>query len=247
VIPKALKHRFGIRARRVAVRPHVPWYLRWLALTVTGTGAVVLLWFAYHYGQVFAGFDRQDIESTLKKLTSDNAQLEKANTSLKSELAVVDRQLQIERATYGDLAKQVKALTNENARLKEDVALMQAISAPDAKIEGVKLSSLRVEPNPVAGEYSYRIVLLQTGSRSKPFQGSYQLVVNLQQDGKRMGMTVPAAGERSAAGYQLDFRVHQRIDGTFKVSPDAVVHSVQVRVFEGGQSQPKVMQTVTLS
>lgn len=38
-----------------------------------------------------------------------------------------------------------------------------------------------------------------------------------------------------------------RIDGTFKINPAAVVRSVQVRVFEAGQSQPKLMQTVTLS
>jgi len=247
VIPKALKHRLGIRARRVAVRPHVPGYMRWLGLAVTGTAAVVLLWLAYHYGQIFAGFEQHGVERALKKLATDNVQLEKANARLKSELAVIERQLQIERATYTDLVKQVKALSNENARLKEDVALMQTISAPGAKIEGVRVSSVRVEPNPVAGEYNYRIVLLQTGSRAKPFQGSYQLVVNLLQDGKRMGMTVPATGDRSANGYQLDFRVHQRIDGTFKVSPDAVVRSVQVRVFEDGQAQPKVMQTVTLS
>ena len=99
----------------------------------------------------------------------------------------------------------------------------------------------------MAGEYSYRIVLLQTGPRVKPFQGSYQLLVNLVQDGKRTGMMVPTTAASEETPYRLEFRVHQRIDGTFRVDPTAIVRSVQVRVFEGGQSQPKVMQTVTLS
>lgn len=245
---KAIKRRFGIQAPRVAVRPHVPWYVRWLGLTLGGIAAVALVGTAYHYGQVFAGYDQHEVEGTLKKLTESNAQLEQANAALKSEHAVLERALQIERATQADLGRQVKTLSQENARLKEDIALVQTISASDAKAaDGIRVSSVRIEPNPVAGEYSYRIVLLQTGNRAKPFHGSYQLVVNLTQDGRRGGMTVPAAGDAAAPAYPLDFRVHQRIDGTFKVHPGAIVHSVQLRVFEGRQTQPKVMQTVSVS
>jgi hypothetical protein len=90
-------------------------------------------------------------------------------------------------------------------------------------------------------------VLLQTGSRTKQFLGHYQLVVHLLQDGKRRGITLPGPGEAAEAPYRLAFRVHQRIDGTFKVDPAAVVRSVELRVFEGSQKQPKLMQTVTLS
>lgn len=222
----------------------MPWQLRWLAMSFTVIAGGGLLWVAYEYGHAFGGTESHSTDVPV----TQTAHLEQANAALKSELAVIERQLQIERATYGDLARQIKALSDENARLKEDVAVLQAISAPDSKLDGVKVSSVRIEPNSVAGEYSYRIVLLQTGPRTKPFQGSYQLLVNLTHEGKRAGMTVPAAAdERNEPPYQLDFRVHQRIDGTFKVDPTAVVRSVQVRVFEGGQSQPKVMQTVTLS
>jgi hypothetical protein len=60
-------------------------------------------------------------------------------------------------------------------------------------------------------------------------------------------MTLPSPEDSGDAPYRLDFRVHQRIDGTFRVDPAAVVRSVELRVFEGRQSQPKLMQTVTLS
>ena len=35
------------------------------------------------------------------------------------------------------------------------------------------------------GEYRYRLLLTQSGQRSKDFQGSLQFVVNLQQDNKK--------------------------------------------------------------
>jgi hypothetical protein len=192
-----------------------------------------------------ASFEAEEDPSAISSLQRENAALERTNAGLKGELSVLERQLQIERASYADLARQVKELTHENARLREDVALVQAISTADSRVDGIKVSSVRVEPNAVPGEYSYRIVLLQTGSRTKQFHGRYQLVVNLLHNGQRRGMTLP---ENSAeAPYQLDFRVHQRIDGTFRVDPAATVHSVELRVFEGRQSQPRLMQTVTLS
>ena len=244
--PKWVKRRFGIHARRVTVRTRMPWQLRWFAHGFLAVALVSLFWIAYRHGTPDALWENAEAVR-LGALTHDNANLERANAGLKSELAVLERQLQIERATYVDLARQVKELALENARLREDVALVQAISAKDSRVDGVKVSSVRVEPNAVPGEYSYRIVLLQTGARSKQFLGRYQLVVNLVQNGERRGVTLPAPGENAEPPYQLDFRVHQRIDGTFRVDPAAVVRSVELRVFEGRQSQPKVMQTVTLS
>jgi len=178
---------------------------------------------------------------------AETVNLERQSAQLKSEVAVLERQLQIERASHADIAKQMKSLSDENARLRDDIALLQAVAGAGAGREGLRLSSVRVEPAGDAGEYSYRMVLLQTGSRDRPFQGSYQLLVNVDQDGTRRGVILPIASAKTEPPFQLDFRVQQRIEGTFRVAPNAVVRSVQVRIFEAGHVQPKLMQTVTLS
>ncbi|RPI45101.1 MAG: hypothetical protein EHM59_11060 [Betaproteobacteria bacterium] len=246
MIAEAIQRCSALFAFCANIRKRVPPYQWWLGLAVLASAITYLAWLAYGYG---TQSDRVRGESLarLSRLENENAQLEKYNAALRSEVAVLERQLQIERASYEDLARQFKVLSVDNARLKEDVALVQAISGTNAKVDGVKLSSVRVQPNGVAGEYSYRIVLLQTGARLRPFQGSYQLVVDMVQDGTRRGLTLPPAAGRGERPYQLDFRVHQRIEGTFQVDPNAVVRSVEVRVYEHGQSQPKLMQTVTLS
>jgi len=245
VIAKTIKRRFGLHARRVRVQTEWFGYLRWLGLAFAGVAVGFFAWLAY------SNADRWDISigsrSALKEAQAAKAALEQENATLRSELAVAERQLQIERASQGELTKQVKAIAEENARLKEDAVLVRAVSGAESKLEGVKVSTARVQPGAVAGEYNYRIVLLQTGARTKPFQGSYQLVVNVSQDGTGRGVTLPGPSEQGAQPYQLDFRVSQRVDGTFRVDPRAIVKSIQIRVFEGRQTQPKVMQTVTLS
>lgn len=245
MIAKAIKRRFGLHARKVRVQTEWTVYLRWTAIAFVGVALCFFGWLAY------SSADEWDVsigaKSVLKRVEGEKASLEKENAGLRSELAVLERQLQIERASQAELAKQVKTMADENARLKEDVALVQAVSGADARVDGVKVSSARVIAGSVAGEYSYRIVLLQTGARKKSFEGRYQLVVNMGRDGGKSGLSLPGPGEQGSQPYKLNFRVSQRIEGTFKVDPAASVRSVQIRVFEGNQTQPKVMQTVTLS
>jgi len=60
-------------------------------------------------------------------------------------------------------------------------------------------------------------------------------------------MTLPAENDKDGRGFKLNFRFYQRIEGTFRVAPNAVVKSMQVRVFESGSSEPKLTQTANAS
>ena len=111
---------------------------------------------------------------------------------------------------------------------------------------GVAVNRFMVQNDALPGEYRYRLLLTQTGQRSKDFQGSLQFVVNLQQDTRKIVMTLPAEGEADKA-IKLNFRFYQRVEGTFRVTSGAVVKSVQVRVFENGSTEPKLTQAVNAS
>jgi hypothetical protein len=57
---------------------------------------------------------------------------------------------------------------------------------------------------------------------------------------------LPRAGDK-AEPYNLNFKFYQRVDGVFRVPPEATVKRVQVRVLENGVEAPKSSQTVNLS
>ena len=60
-------------------------------------------------------------------------------------------------------------------------------------------------------------------------------------------MLLPADGEQADRVYKLNFRFYQRVEGSFRVAPGAVVKSMQVRVFENGSKEPKLTQAVNAS
>ena len=146
------------------------------------------------------------------------------------------------------LSEEVAHLRDENALLKEDLAFFQTLmtSGGDASGSGISINRFRVRPDALPGEYRYQLLIVQSRIRGREFQGKLQLVVDLEQDGQQQVLMLPRADEKSGP-YNLSFKFYQRVDGVFKVAPEATVKRVQVRVLENGTDAPKSSQTVNLS
>lgn len=244
---RTLQRKFGITAPRVTVQAHFPWYWRWLGYVALGALVVGVGWTTYDVGMELAGFRQSEAARAETRLREEVKQRAAETAELRAQLTAAERQMQIERATYGDLAKQVKSLAGENAALREDLAFFQSLMTMGGKEGALSVNRFRVQPETLPGEYRYRLLLVQTGQRVKEFQGTLQFVLNLEQGERKLVLTLPAENEKNVKEYQVNFKYFQRVEGTFKVAPDAVVKSLQIRVFENGSVAPKLSQTASVS
>ena len=228
----------------MAVRPDIPWY--WRSLTALAGIALA----SAIAGGIFTALAKRDsnaaveVEQLQKRLDAQEEEL----AQVRPRLAQAERQTQIDRAAAADLAKQVKALSFENAALKEDLAFFQSLMAtPGAREDGISVNRFRVQPDVVAGEYRYRMLLVQAGQRPREFQGSLQFVLDVQQEGHKIVLMLPPEPHDAGREYQLNFKFFQRVEGTFKLTPGSVLKGMQVRVFENGARTPKLTQTLNVS
>lgn len=245
---KRFRQRFGITAPKVAVRTHVPWYLRWLLLAVLLAFSVALAAWMYDAGRRFAGFDRSEVQEELsamrRELDSTRTELEK----LRAIANAADSKLSIERTAQVQLAQQIRTLEQDNARLREDLAIFESMLSADTRsTQALNIQRLKVEPDGLPGEYRYRMLLL-TGNRRErgEFQGRLELLVGVQQGGRNAMIVFPDRAAADSPAYKLSFRNFYRVEGTFRVDPMAKVGTVQVRVFETGAAQAKATQSITL-
>ncbi len=88
-------------------------------------------------------------------------------------------------ATYVDLVKQMKALTAENAALKEDLAFFQTLMPSGGKDGGVAINRFLVQNDAQPGEYRYRLLVTQ-GGKDREFHGRLQLIVSMRQGGREL-------------------------------------------------------------
>jgi hypothetical protein len=243
-----LRQRFGIAAPKVSVRTHVPWYLRWLWLAVLLAFSAALAAWMYDAGRRFAGFDRSEVEQELSSARNELANVRGELDRLRAAANAADSKLSIERTAQKKLAEQIRTLEQDNARLREELAIFESMLSSDAA-SAPPLSVLRfkVEPDVLPGEYRYRLLLLASGPRrGRDFLGRLELLVSLTEGGRSAMITVPGQAEADASSFRLAFKYFQRIDGIFRVNPKAKVTSVQARVYEAGAAEPKVTRSVSL-
>ena len=243
-----LRQRFGIAAPKVAVRTQVPWYLRWAGLAVLLAISAALAAWMYDAGRRFAGFDRSEVEQELATARRELGSVRDELARLRAATNSSDSKLSIERTTQHKLAQQIRALEQENARLREELAIFESmLSSETTSAAPLSVLRFKVEPDVIPGEYRYRVLLLAAGPRrGRDFQGRLELVVSLTEGGRGAMITVPGPGEPDSSAFRLNFKHFQRVEGVFRVSPKAKVTNVQVRVYEGGAGDAKVTQSVAL-
>jgi hypothetical protein len=245
---KALQRRFGIAAPRVAVHSALPWYWRWLGIAaLLGICAASAAWI-YDAGRRFAGFDRSEVQEELSRVSRE---LDTARTELERLRAVAnaaDSRLSIERTAQQKLAQQIRALEQDNARVREELATLESMLTSEARSgHAPAIYHFKVEPDVLPGEYRYRLLLVTPSTRrERDFNGRMELVVSLQECGRNVMMSFPEQQDAGAAAFKLAFKYFRRVEGTFRVNPKAKVESVQVRVYETGLAQPRATHTVAL-
>ncbi len=243
---KRLRQRFGISAPKVAVRTHVAWYWRALAVVCMLSISLAVAAWIYDAGRTIAGFDSSHSSKKLEELRDKLSAVESELASLRSDVSAADSKLQIERAAQQQFAQQVKVLEAENAVLKQDLAFFEGL-VPDSGSgeQGVRINRVRVDPEGAAGQYRYRMLLVHNGGKAlREFRGELQLVLQVRQDGKDAMINLPSTNDPNRQRYRLEIKHFQRVDGVFSVPLGAVLKGVEARVVQDGVVRAR--QTVTL-
>ena len=206
-----------------------------------------MLFRSYDAGRRYGGLEDGAREEELTRLRARVAELEDELPRLQAIADSSDARLKIESTAQRDLARQVRELEADNARLKEDIAFFENLSAQDHADDRVTVARFKVESNVIPGEYRYRVLVMQGGSRPREFSGRLQFIVTMQRDRKDVMLVVPDETSDPKSAYRITFKRFYRADGVFRVDPSAKVRSVQVRLLEKDSGQPRATQRYNLS
>lgn len=245
---RRLRGRWGLATPRLAIRTHVPWYLRLLGVLAIVAVAVAMAGWAFEAGREFAGsesaaLNAEEVRAMREKLGA----LERELAALRSSSHASESALQIERTAQDQLARQIKTLEQENGRLKEELGWFEKLAGGGSGEPRVSINRLEVEPDAVPGQLRYRMLLaFQGGKRDqdREFRGSMQFVLSLQQPTGNAKMVIPTAGEPNRQRFGLNFHHFQRVEGTLQIPSQAKVVSVEVRLLQDGAT--KTSRTATL-
>src|SRR5205085_8791516 len=103
-----------------------------------GLVAAVVWWLVQNSYRI-TGFNVDEARQQIGSLGEENARLKRELEGAKATLNERDRQLQIEKASQTELARNVAQLQEENSSLKEDLGFLRKLMSSGTTPEGIGL------------------------------------------------------------------------------------------------------------
>lgn len=223
--------RWSISAPRMTIKNHLPWPLRAIFIAiVVGLGGAVAMW-TYDLGRNFTSFKKGPTVEQLAQMQAQIRQVGDERDQLQATINASDSQLNMERSLQVQLKHQIKALQEDNNKLKDDLSFYESLLPTDAATKGIAIRRLKAEMI-APSQLRYQVLIMQGGKVDHDFIGSYQLVMTVVQGGKSAMIVFPKPD--ASDKYKLAFKHYQRIDGVLAVPEGATVKSVQVKILEKG-------------
>lgn len=235
MIWRRLRSRFGVSAPKVAIRAELPLYWRALAVIALAACSLALAGWVYDAGRRFAGFDQERSTEELSGLRARVTQLEAELGELSKIANSSDSRLRIESTAQERLAKQLRTLEEDNARLKADLAIFENLAGGEIGDGPLAISRLQVVSDGVPGQYRYRLLVAQKSDKNdREFKGGLQLAVSVQRGAETVMIHIPTSEAAESARFLVTFRYFRRLEGTFKIPADAKLVRVEARLIENG-------------
>jgi hypothetical protein len=246
-IGRRIRSTFGLGSSRVAIRPQLAWYWRWLINLLAMAAVAGVVWWVVQNSYRITGFNAEEARQQLDSLAEENQRMKRELEQARTSVTERDRQLQIEKASQVELARSVAQLQEENATLKEDLGFLRRVMSSGATTpEGIGVSDLKIEREGAGSEYRYRMLLTQGGQRKQDFRGRVQILARVAQGTASSTLTFPDPALPETTG-SFEFRFYHKVEGRFRVPEGAVLKSVDVRVLAVPGGQVKLSRTVNLS
>ena len=227
---RKVRAKIGIRSKKVAIKSHMPWYVKFAGYGLMMGVAGAVIWYLVDNSYKITGFSREEATAQIAKLTAANERLQREFDLTRTSLNERDGQLKIEKSAQSELAKNLGQIQEENAGLKEDLAFLRNIMSSGNVPEGLSIANLKIEADALPNEFRYRMLLTQGGQRKQDFKGKVQIVARIQTGAQQTALSFPSDAEVRGQGGEIEFRYYQKVDGRFRIPPGAQLKSIQVRV-----------------
>ena len=245
-IARRLRSNFSIGSSRMAIRSQMAWYWRWMLNLLLMVLVATVVWWLVQNSYRITGVSFEEARQRIDTLSEDKRRMTRELEVARGTLIERDRQLQIEKASQGELARTVAQLQDENASLKEDLGFLRKLmSSGGATPEGVGVSDLKVERDGRPNEFRYRMLLTQGGQRKQDFKGRIQVLARVAQGSSMSTLTYPDAAAGEAAG-SFEFRFYQKVEGRFVIPEGSTLKSAEIRILAVPGGQVKLFRTINL-
>ena len=207
----------------------------WLSIVFYTLLFSVAAWAMYSLGQKSAGTNNTELNTTVDKLKDYTRSLEEQKAKLLEQVAVVERNHQVEQQAFSDVDSSLKGQQDEILELKQEVAFYRGIVAPRGDSEGgLNIQSFRVEKSPEEHSYRFKLVLTQLAKMDAPVKGRVRIDIAGVKDGKSTIFSLAEVSSGVTPSLDLKFKYFQTVEGSMVLPAGFAPTNVAVEIAPAG-------------
>ncbi len=228
-------------SRKVAVYSAVSWYWKSLGVVVFLATILGFGWISFDLGRKTAGYHSNLAKTKELKLREGVANLDEINLQLSRRVVNLEGKLKMALAVQENVSTEMRILSNENNRLKEEVVFFETLMTSGKEPGGVSVARFEVNQLTKAGEFEYRILVVQSQQRVKEFNGFFELITYFENSSGDNNDIVLSSDTKKN---ELKFKFYQRSVGKFVLPEGGRLVNVEARVFKNGLGTPVDTRTL---
>jgi hypothetical protein len=222
------------RTDRIVIRSKVSTSAKVL-LTAVGMAAFLgLIWATYQYGHSEANYSWQTANRTIERLEKDLELVREENKDLRMSISQAQRQLQIDKSAYKELASNLNASNAEITELHKELKFYRSIISPKDGRSGVQIQDLAIQSTDKSDEYSYKLVLIQALRHSEEVRGTVGFEIKGSDDDRQTVIKHPRSPDPEI---HVNFRYFQNLEGTIDLPPGFAPMEIKVSVTTLGKKK----------
>jgi hypothetical protein len=195
---------------KLVVRPHAP-RRHAVLLVLTVLAGLAVLYAAFEFGRYDAGFRVVDSVRGALSASARIRGLEAENERQRTQLAAAEVARRVDNEGYKQVQRSLGDMQSQIARLNQDLSFYRGLVQPDVGVH-VKVQQMQIVPEPAAGQYRLKFVLMQTGKPDKEVSGSAAINIDGLQQGKPSTLSFPQVAPNRRVSLAYSFRYFQDYD-----------------------------------
>jgi hypothetical protein len=195
---------------KLVVRSHTP-RRQAVLLGAALVGAMLILYAAFEIGRYDAGFRVVDSVRGALAASSRIRDLEAENEKQRNQLEAAEVARRVDREGYKQIERSLGDMQSQIARLNQDLSFYRGLVQPDS-ITHVKVQQMQIVPEPTAGQYRLKFVLMQTGKPDSVVAGNAMINIDGLLRGKPSSMSFGQVAPNHRVSLAYSFRYFQDYD-----------------------------------
>jgi hypothetical protein len=191
-----------------------------------------VLYAVFELGRYDGGF--RVIESVRSAFTASARirDLESENSRLRTQLEGADVARRVDREGYKQVERSLGDMQSQIARLSQDLSFYRGLVQPETLVH-VKVHQMQILPEPGAGRFRLKFVLMQTGKPDNNVTGNTVLSVDGINRGKPMSLSLVQLTPNHRVSLAYSFRYYQDYDEVIQLPPGFEPTRVGVEIHTG--------------